>query len=207
MRAFVQIARLLVRSAPWAIARGALLALLVLLMGSALLGLSGWFITAAGMAGLAGIGIAFDVFRPSAGVRFLALGRTAARYGERLLTHDATLRAIAALRIDLLRRQLGRGIRAMETLRSEAMLTRIVSDVDALDGIVLRLLLCLPSRRYSPIPSCLSPRLACRVDHCRDHSGPLRPVRNDHACLAGTPGPHALSFSGGWGAAPASRHD
>jgi ATP-binding cassette subfamily C protein CydC len=88
MRAFVQIARLLVRSAPWAIARGALLALLVLLMGSALLGLSGWFITAAGMAGLAGIGIAFDVFRPSAGVRFLALGRTAARYGERLLTHD-----------------------------------------------------------------------------------------------------------------------
>jgi ATP-binding cassette subfamily C protein CydC len=141
MRAFVQIARLLVRSAPWAIARGALLALLVLLMGSALLGLSGWFITAAGMAGLAGIGIAFDVFRPSAGVRFLALGRTAARYGERLLTHDATLRAIAALRIDLLRRQLGRGIRAMETLRSEAMLTRIVSDVDALDGIILRLLL------------------------------------------------------------------
>jgi ATP-binding cassette subfamily C protein CydC len=141
MRAFVQIARLLVRSAPWAIARGALLALLVLLMGSALLGLSGWFITAAGMAGLAGIGIAFDVFRPSAGVRFLALGRTAARYGERLLTHDSTLRAIAALRIDLLRRQLGRGIRAMEALRSEAMLTRIVSDVDALDGIILRLLL------------------------------------------------------------------
>ena len=141
MRPFLTIARLLVGAAPWAMMRGAALALTVLLMGAALLGLSGWFITAAGMAGLAGIGIAFDVFRPSAGVRFLALGRTAARYGERLLTHDATLRALAALRVDLLRRQVGRGIRAMESLRSEAVLTRIVADVDALDGIVLRLLL------------------------------------------------------------------
>jgi len=141
MTPILRIIRLLLTADSWAMARGAALAVVVLIMGAALLGVSGWFITATGLAGLAGIGIAFDVFRPSAAVRFLALGRTAARYGERLLTHDATLRALAALRVALLRRQAGLGARALTRLRSEGVLTRIVSDVDALDGIILRLVL------------------------------------------------------------------
>jgi len=141
MRPLLRALRLLLGAAPWAMARGAALSVVVLLMGAALLGLSGWFITATGMAGLAGIGIAFDVFRPSAGVRFLALGRTAARYGERLLTHDATLRALAALRVALLRAHARLGGRDLARLRGEGVLTRIVSDVDALDGLVLRLAL------------------------------------------------------------------
>lgn len=136
-----RITRLLVSAAPWAMARGAVLSVVVLLMGAALLGLSGWFITATGLAGLAGIGIAFDVFRPSAGVRFLALGRTAARYGERLLTHDAILRALAALRVAILG-QYGRfDARALARLRGESVLTRMIADVDALDGLVLRVVL------------------------------------------------------------------
>ena len=48
-------------------------------------------------AGLAG-GVMFDVFRPAASVRGLALIRTAARYAERMLGHDATLRALSRLR-------------------------------------------------------------------------------------------------------------
>merc|ERR1712025_419406 len=107
-------------------------------MGAALLGLSGWFVTAAGLAGIAGIGIGFDMFRPSAGVRFLALGRAAARYGERVLTHDATLRALTALRVSLLRGQARRDARGLARLRGETALTRIVADVDALDGLALR---------------------------------------------------------------------
>lgn len=141
MKALVQIARLLTRADPWAMARGAALSVVVLGMGGALLGLSGWFITATGAAGLAGVGIAFDVFRPSAGVRFLALGRAAARYGERLLTHDATLRALAALRVVLLRGYARLDARGLMALRGEGALTRIVSDVDALDGVILRLVL------------------------------------------------------------------
>lgn len=139
MRALWQIIRVLWNAAPAAMIRGVLLAICVLWMGAALLGLSGWFITATGLAGLAGVGIAFDVFRPSAGVRFLALGRTAARYGERLLTHDATLRALAALRVVLLRRQERLSGAALVRLRSEGVLTRIIADVDALDGAMLRL--------------------------------------------------------------------
>jgi ATP-binding cassette subfamily C protein CydC len=69
------------------------------------------------------------------------LGRAAARYGERLLTHDATLRALAALRVVLLRGFARSDARALARLRGEGALTRIVSDVDALDGVVLRLIL------------------------------------------------------------------
>ncbi|MQY42566.1 ATP-binding cassette domain-containing protein [Epibacterium sp. SM1969] len=137
----IQIARLLISSNKTALLRGALLACVVLIMGASLLALSGWFILATGAAGLAGLGVAFDVFRPSAGVRFLALGRTAARYGERLLTHDATLRALAALRIDLLRRFAIRDGFALGRLRSTQALTRIIADVDALDGLLLRVVL------------------------------------------------------------------
>jgi ATP-binding cassette subfamily C protein CydC len=141
MRQLLRMTGLLVGTAPRAMARGAALSVAVLVMGAALLGLSGWFITATGIAGLAGIGLAFDVFRPSAGVRFLALGRTAARYGERLLTHDAILRALAALRVAILRHQSRRDARALARLRGETVLTRMISDVDALDGLVLRVIL------------------------------------------------------------------
>lgn len=141
MKSLLPIIRLMLSCAPGTMVRGAILCVVTLMMGIALLGLSGWFITATGIAGIAGIGIAFDVFRPSAGVRFLALGRTVARYGERLLTHDATLRSLARLRVMVLRHQVHSDARALANLRSEAVLTRIVSDVDALDGVVLRFLL------------------------------------------------------------------
>ncbi|WP_101067175.1 amino acid ABC transporter ATP-binding/permease protein [Roseovarius salinarum] len=141
MRQMWQALRLIWSAAPRAMWRGAALSICVLAMGAALLGVSGWFITATGLAGLAGIGIAFDVFRPSAAIRFLALGRAGARYGERLLTHDATLRALSALRVHLLRRQARSGFEAMQRLRGSLALSRITADVDALDGIVLRLAL------------------------------------------------------------------
>lgn len=141
MKRLWQVLRLLWKAEPWAMWRGAALAVAVLVMGAALLGLSGWFITATGIAGVAGVGIAFDVFRPSAGVRFLALGRAGARYGERLLTHDATLRALARLRVTLLQRLERFPMPELRRLRGAAALTRITADVDALDGVVLRLAL------------------------------------------------------------------
>lgn len=121
--------------------RGAALGLVVLLAGVSLLALSGWFITAAAAAGLAGTGAVFDVFRPSALVRLLALGRTAARYGERLLTHDATLRSLAALRVRLLRSYAAAPYDQLVRLRGPQVLNRLTADVDALDGVPLRLIL------------------------------------------------------------------
>ena len=139
MRPLWRIAFLIWREERAALSRGLLLSVIVLLAGAALLGLSGWFVTAAGAAGVAGIGIAFDVFRPSAGVRMLALGRTAARYGERILTHDATLRALTRLRVKVLDGLAAQPAETLARLRSPTMLNRVTADVDALDGVAIRL--------------------------------------------------------------------
>lgn len=119
---------------------GAAVAMLTVLMGMALLGLSGWFITATAIAGLVPVAaLVFDVFMPSAGIRLLAIGRTGARYAERLLTHDATLAALAALR-ERLFRAWARPTAARWLLRRPArLLQRLTADVDALDNIYLRL--------------------------------------------------------------------
>ncbi|GKX36165.1 MAG: ABC transporter ATP-binding protein [Rhizobiaceae bacterium MnEN-MB40S] len=141
MRSLLPIIRRIWTNDWWSVLRGAALSVTVLVAGIALLGLSGWFIAAAGVAGLAGAGVVFDVFRPSAGVRFLALGRTAARYGERILTHDATLRSLARLRVDLLSALSTVPFPRLPALRASEQLTRLTRDVDALDGVALRLVI------------------------------------------------------------------
>jgi ATP-binding cassette, subfamily C, bacterial CydC len=120
---------------------GMLISAATILSGISLLGLSGWFITATAIAGLsAATALTFDVFSPSAGIRFFALARTASRYGERLITHDATLGTLAELRERLFRGS--SEMRAAEELRMRPakLLFRITQDVDALDSFYLRVL-------------------------------------------------------------------
>jgi ATP-binding cassette subfamily C protein CydC len=120
---------------------GALLAAATVLAGVALLGLSGWFITATAIAGVsAASALAFDVFGPSAGIRFLALARTASRYGERLTTHDATLRLLAGLRERLFRGWAGPDAARLLSMRPAKLLFRLTADIDALDSAYLRVL-------------------------------------------------------------------
>ena len=120
---------------------GLLLAALTALAGLALLGLSGWFIAATAIAGLsAATAIAFDVFAPAAGIRLLALTRTAGRYGERLTTHDATLALLAGLRVRLFRGWAGAGAARDLARRPARLLFRLTLDVDALDSLYLRVL-------------------------------------------------------------------
>lgn len=125
---------------------GMALACLTVLMGMALLGLSGWFIAATALAGLVpATALVFDVFMPSAGIRLLALGRTGARYGERLVTHDATLAVLAALRERLFRSWAPAGAAWQLRLLPARWLQRLTSDVDALDSLYLRLVVPLVS--------------------------------------------------------------
>lgn len=62
----------------------------------ALLAISGWFIAAMGIAGVTGAAI--NYFTPAAVIRTLAIGRTAGRYGERMLTHKGALQITARTR-------------------------------------------------------------------------------------------------------------
>lgn len=111
-----------------------LVAVLPAAAGILLLGVSGWFITAAAIAGLSGLFL--NIFVPSAIIRALAIIRTAGRYGERVLTHDATFRFLANLRNSLFAffasREFGQS-------RSGALLSRLTQDLDVLDEIYLRL--------------------------------------------------------------------
>ncbi|OEZ82296.1 putative ABC transporter ATP-binding protein [Janthinobacterium sp. HH106] len=133
--------RQLLLAQPRKLIGGAVLAALTAVAGMALLGLSGWFITATSIAGLhASTAIVFDVFGPSAGIRLLAIGRTGSRYAERLVTHDATFAALASIRVQLFRGW-SRPEAASRLLRQPArMLFRLTADIDALESLYLRLL-------------------------------------------------------------------
>lgn len=133
--------RQLLLAQPRKLIGGAVLAALTAVAGMALLGLSGWFITATSIAGLhASTAIVFDVFGPSAGIRLLAIGRTGSRYAERLVTHDATFAALASIRVQLFRGW-SRPEAASRLLRQPArLLFRLTADIDALESLYLRLL-------------------------------------------------------------------
>ncbi|HWU17803.1 MAG TPA: thiol reductant ABC exporter subunit CydC, partial [Devosia sp.] len=119
-------------------ARGLLLALILSLVtlaaGVALLGTSGWFITAAA---LTSAGLAFNLFAPSALVRGFSFIRILARYGERLTGHDATLRLLSDIRGWLFARLFPRLPLADRNLRHGDLVSRLTADVDALDTAFL----------------------------------------------------------------------
>ncbi|TXC72345.1 ATP-binding cassette domain-containing protein [Sphingomonas ginsenosidivorax] len=105
-----------------------------------LLGLSGWFITAAAAAGLAGTIAAqgFNYMLPSAGIRLLAILRTAGRYGERVAAHDAAFGALARIRPALfLGLARGPAHQALALTQGDAT-ARIVQDVAIVEAQFVR---------------------------------------------------------------------
>lgn len=116
------------------------LGFITLFSAIALLAVSGWFISAAALAGLAlaGAGAAFDIFRPAAIIRLLALTRTVGRYTERLASHHAALGLLRDLRSRLFRR-ITQARRL--PLRTPGAMHRLVADIDLLDQFPLRVVL------------------------------------------------------------------
>lgn len=87
----------LYRRHKWLLSIGVLLAIVTLLASIGLLTLSGWFLSASAVVGLSGV--YFNYMLPAAGVRAGAIIRTAGRYCERLVSHDATFRVLEHLRV------------------------------------------------------------------------------------------------------------
>ena len=102
-----------------------------------LLTLSGWFLAATA---IAGAGTLFNFFYPSAGVRGLAIARTATRYFEKIVTHDATFRVLAKLRVQIFTKIIPLSPAVLNRYRNSDLLNRLVADVDTLDSLYLRLL-------------------------------------------------------------------
>ncbi|WP_052195052.1 thiol reductant ABC exporter subunit CydC [Aureimonas altamirensis] len=111
-----------------------LMAVVTVAAGVGLLAISGWFLTAAF---LAGAGAAFNLFGPSSAVRGLSLLRILSRYGERMSGHDATLKALTQLRHWLFTRLMPNAGPLGKGLRRGDLIQRLTADVDTLDVVFL----------------------------------------------------------------------
>lgn len=118
---------------------GMLLSFATLFASIGLLTLSGWFISAAAVAGLTIARETFNYMLPGAGVRGAAMARTAGRWGERVVSHNATFKLLTDLRIFFFTKLAPLIPGKAVNIRDADMLNRLVADVDAMDHVYLRL--------------------------------------------------------------------
>ncbi|WP_445335395.1 heme ABC transporter ATP-binding protein/permease CydC [Citrobacter koseri] len=123
----------------WMLTLGIILAIVTLLASIGLLTLSGWFLSASAVVGVAGI-YSFNYMLPAAGVRGAAITRTAGRYFERLVSHDATFRVLQHLRIHTFSKLMPLSPAGLARYRQGELLNRVVADVDTLDHLYLRVI-------------------------------------------------------------------
>ena len=123
----------------WLLTLGVVLAIVTLLASIGLLTLSGWFLSASAVVGVAGV-YSFNYMLPAAGVRGSAIIRTAGRYFERLVSHDATFRVLQHLRVFAFSKLLPLSPAGLARFRQGELLNRMVADVDTLDHLYLRVI-------------------------------------------------------------------
>lgn len=128
----------LYRRHKWLLSLGVFLAVVTLLASIGLLTLSGWFLSAAAVVGVSGV--YFNYLLPAAGVRAGAIIRTAGRYCERLVSHDATFRVLEHLRVTTFSKLIPLSPSGLARFRQGELLNRMVADVDTLDHLYLRVI-------------------------------------------------------------------
>lgn len=130
---------LLALALPWSgwMALAAFVACATVLASVALMGVAGWFIAAMGIAGVT-TGM-MNYFLPAAGIRFFAIVRTGGRYAERLLSHEATFRLLAGLRLWLFGRLVPLSPGQTQSRRGSDLAGSLQADVDTLQHAYLRL--------------------------------------------------------------------
>jgi ATP-binding cassette subfamily C protein CydC len=97
-----------------------------------------WLLGAAG--GRVALGMGGAPLAAGLSLRFLGAARLILRYLERLATHDATFRALAGLRVWFFTRFAAGAAAGLGLRRGAAVLSRLVDDIDRLDGLYLRIL-------------------------------------------------------------------
>ena len=137
MRDLLRLLRLF-RPYGWWMAAGIGLSTVVVLANVGLLAVAGWFIAAMALAGLGGPTI--EYFTPAAAIRGLAVMRTVGRYAERLVTHEATFRLLAELRVWFYEHLEPLAPARLQSYRGGDLLSRIRADIDSLDNLYLRVI-------------------------------------------------------------------
>lgn len=122
--------RRLLLANPWGFAIPLLLGVMASIAGVALLGISGWFLSAAGLAGVLGTVQAFNYFTPGALVRLMAILRTAGRYGEQVSAHEHLLGLLKTLRLWVWDQRVAKDSANLYQQSRGDLLQRLVSDLD-----------------------------------------------------------------------------
>ncbi len=111
----------------------AMLGTATICFGAGLMGTAGYLISRAGeRPEILSLGVAIVA------VRFFGIGRPLVRYLERLASHDLALRTLVRLRVRFYERIEPLAPGGLATFRSGDLLSRMVSDVDALQNLFLR---------------------------------------------------------------------
>lgn len=122
----------------WLIA--ALLGIMTALSVIGLLMTSGWFISAAAMAGMVALGShSFNYLVPAAIIRVMAMVRTAGRYGEMMVSHHAVFGLLQRLRVRFFNQFARLPLANLSsTLQSTHAMHRLTHDIDVLNELPLR---------------------------------------------------------------------
>lgn len=118
------------------------LGLITALSMIALLMISGWFITGAALAGMIAVGShSFNYMVPAGIIRMLAMARTAGRYGELMVSHNAVFDLLKTLRLRFFNRLAALPLlQQRKALHASQYMHRLVSDIDKLDEFILRVI-------------------------------------------------------------------
>ncbi|MBJ7550026.1 ATP-binding cassette domain-containing protein [Marinomonas ostreistagni] len=95
-----------------------------------MLGISGWFLSAAGLASAMGTALVFNFFTPGALVRLMAILRTAGRYGEQVFSHDHLLGLLRSLRLWVWDQRINTPQAKVNKQTKGDLLQRLVGDLD-----------------------------------------------------------------------------
>lgn len=115
---------------PWGFIIPLLTGVAASLAGVALLGISGWFISAAGLASAVGAALVFNYLTPGAIVRGMAILRTAGRYGEQVSAHNHLLGLLRVLRLWVWDQRVAKDAANLHEQSRGDLLQRLVSDLD-----------------------------------------------------------------------------
>ena len=118
----------------WQAAFAILLGCIMIASNMALLGMAAYLIAASALAPLL-VTLTLPIYI----VRFASVSRAGSRYLERLISHDVTFRLLAQLRIWVYSRLEPLAPAYLQEYRSGDVLTRLVSDVEELQNVYLRI--------------------------------------------------------------------
>jgi ATP-binding cassette, subfamily C, bacterial CydC len=118
----------------WLVVLAIFLGCVTIASNMALLSIAAYLIAAAALAPLL-----ITLTIPMYIVRFMGVSRAVSRYTERMLSHNAAFRLLANLRTSIYAHLSGLSPAQLQAYRSGDVLSRLVSDVDELQNVYLRL--------------------------------------------------------------------